>query len=133
MSNAQNFSIQINNDWKAKEKDILKIFASIENDALTGVVMKSPVDTGRFRSNWSVSISVPDLTILPKNTIKSANQVLTEGRNKIKANKKLTNVYIQNNLPYAMRLENGWSKQAPTGMVAITVNEIKHKYNGMII
>tara|TARA_R110000764_G_C10736646_1_gene350207 strand:- start:50 stop:451 length:402 start_codon:yes stop_codon:yes gene_type:complete len=133
MSNAQNFSIQINNDWKAKEKDILKIFARIENDALTGIVMKSPVDTGRFRSNWSVSVSVPDLTILPKSTIKSASQVVTEGRNKIKANKKLTNVYIQNNLPYAMRLENGWSKQAPTGMVAITVNELKHKYNGMII
>lgn len=133
MSNAQDFVIQIDGDWKAKEKDILKIFARIENDALTGIVMKSPVDTGRFRSNWSVSVGVPDLTILPKSTIKSASQVVTEGGNKIKANKKLTNVYIQNNLPYALKLENGWSKQAPTGMVAITVNELKHKYNGMII
>jgi hypothetical protein len=28
---------------------------------------------------------------------------------------------IVNNLPYAMRLETGWSQQAPSGMVGLTV------------
>lgn len=29
--------------------------------------------------------------------------------------------YVVNNLPYAERLENGWSRQAPNGMVGLTV------------
>jgi hypothetical protein len=30
-------------------------------------------------------------------------------------------VHMANNLPYARRLEDGWSKQAPAGMVKLTV------------
>lgn len=29
--------------------------------------------------------------------------------------------YITNSLPYAVPLENGWSKQAPAGMVGLTI------------
>lgn len=32
-------------------------------------------------------------------------------------------IFLTNNLPYIERLERGWSKQAPTGMVALTVAE----------
>jgi hypothetical protein len=31
--------------------------------------------------------------------------------------------YLQNNLPYAWRLETGYSKQAPAGIVGITALE----------
>src|SRR4051812_12572438 len=31
-------------------------------DAFAGVVKKSPVDTGRFRSNWRIGINTTDLT-----------------------------------------------------------------------
>jgi hypothetical protein len=31
--------------------------------------------------------------------------------------------FLTNNLPYALRLEYGWSKQAPHGMVGVTVKE----------
>ena len=31
--------------------------------------------------------------------------------------------YLVNNLPYALRLEDGWSRQAPAGMVGLTVAE----------
>lgn len=31
--------------------------------------------------------------------------------------------YFANSLPYAFRLENGWSKQAPMGMVKVTTAE----------
>ena len=30
-------------------------------------------------------------------------------------------IYMVNNLPYARRLEYGWSKQSPSGVVRITV------------
>jgi hypothetical protein len=130
---AADFKLQLNAGWKVKKRKMFKVWSQIANDALTGIVMKAPVDTGRFRSNMSVSISTPDLTTLPKTTIKGASQVISEGQNKIYSNKQAVKVYIQNNLPYAMRLENGWSKQAPAGMIAITLNELQHKYDGMII
>ena len=33
--------------------------------------------------------------------------------------------YLVNNLPYIRRLEQGWSQQAPAGMVAVTVSEFQ--------
>ena len=39
-------------------------------------------------------------------------------------------IYLVNNLPYAQRLENGWStKQAPNGMVALSIQ----KFDGRVI
>jgi hypothetical protein len=38
--------------------------------------------------------------------------------------------YIQNNLPYAQRLEDGWSKQAPAGMVALSLAELQAEIVG---
>lgn len=33
--------------------------------------------------------------------------------------------YIANNVPYAQRLEDGWSRQAPNGVVSLTVQEFQ--------
>jgi hypothetical protein len=142
---AADFKLQLNAGWKVKKRKMFKVWSQIANDALTGIVMKAPVDTGRFRSNIILSIDIPDITTLPKTTIKGAGQVISDGQSKIKSQPGITSqqnqgtdgqifpIYIQNNLPYAMRLENGWSKQAPAGMIAITLNELQHKYDGMII
>jgi hypothetical protein len=37
--------------------------------------------------------------------------------------------YLTNNLPYAYRLEYGWSRQAPNGMVGVTVVEFQSIVN----
>ena len=34
-------------------------------------------------------------------------------------------IYLTNNLPYAVPLEEGYSKQAPAGMVALTVQDFQ--------
>lgn len=68
------------------------------------LVMLSPVDTGRYRNNHHISFDAPSfavdgafgLVLPPAGTYPT--------------------VYIQNNLPYALRLEHGHSKQAPTGI-----------------
>ncbi|CFO10931.1 Uncharacterised protein [Bordetella pertussis] len=33
--------------------------------------------------------------------------------------------YLSNSLPYAVPLENGWSKQAPQGMAKLTAQEFQ--------
>jgi len=37
---------------------------------------------------------------------------------------RIRQIFIVNGLPYINRLENGWSQQAPNGMVAITLAEL---------
>jgi len=75
---------------------------------------------GRFRNNWQFSINSPAA---------GTNQGVDP--NGAKANAELKNLansfdmgqtfYMTNNLPYAVRLEFGWSKQAPQGMVRVVV------------
>lgn len=83
------------------------------------VVLRSPVDTGRFRANFNVSYGVADT---------STTDSTTQARGTEQAQKALTLqaggvVLLCNALPYARRLEYGWSKQAPQGMVRLSVQE----------
>ncbi|MBV6321901.1 hypothetical protein [Duganella violaceipulchra] len=77
---------------------------------------------GRFRGAWMVSIGTPD------NSVGTALD--TEGRATLEAHKVIIAaakagdvIHFRNNMPYADRLEKGWSQQAPLGMVALTVVE----------
>ncbi|MFC0179001.1 hypothetical protein [Thorsellia kenyensis] len=93
--------------------------------ALSSVVAKSPVDTGRFRGNWHVSFNKQDMTqfelLDPTGAIalSTGQAVLDAFDSGVEA------IYIQNSLPYAMKLESGHSKQAPMGMVRVTATEIQ--------
>ncbi len=83
------------------------------------VVLRSPVDTGRFRANWNVSFAAPDTTV----TLST-----NKGRADIEVSKALTLPvggvqYLTNGLPYAEALEFGSSKQAPSGMVRLAAQE----------
>ena len=86
-------------------------------DLFTKVVLRSPVDTGRFRANWNVSFGEPNYS-----TTASTNQ--TRGEPAKALTLPIGGVtYLSNGLPYAGRLEYGWSKQAPAGMVRLSVRE----------
>lgn len=103
-------------------------------DGYAGVVKKSPVDQGRFRGSWRVSIGKPDLTveaqgvedadIYPQAPVSGVESYYLSGS--LAPLKWGDEVWITNNLPYADRLENqAWSKQAPNGMLKITFEELK--------
>jgi hypothetical protein len=91
---------------------------------LSSVVKRSPVDTGRFRGNWQTTIDAPasgDVSLLDKSGAASISAGVGALTN-VKAGE---TVWIVNNLPYAQRLENGYSDQAPAGMVRVTVTEFQ--------
>lgn len=92
--------------------------------ALRGVVLKSPVDTGRFRGNWNVGIGSIDYSTT-ENIDKGGGDTIAQGAGRVSGAGTYDVIWITNNLPYANRLENGWSKQAPAGMVALTFAEIE--------
>lgn len=137
MTNAQNakdFELRLNTavlETLEKIEDAVQVIAM---DTLRGVVLKSPVDTGRFRGNWIVSVNSPSMEQTPA-TDASGSATINKGMSAIEGYdvETTSRIYIQNNLPYGNRLENGWSKQAPKGMVSLTLNEMNTKYREILL
>lgn len=75
---------------------------------------------GRFRANWNVSYGVPDEAVTDSI---DKERVLTEAQKAMSL--PIGGVmYMTNALPYANRLEyEGWSSQAPAGMVRLAALE----------
>ena len=94
--------------------------------ALSGVIERSPVDTGAFRGNNRVSVGSPDNSYDESIADRTGDKALSDGFQIIgRINKPFDVIYIQNNLPYAETLENGSSQQAPQGVYQITMNNLK--------
>ena len=93
-------------------------------DMSAKIVKMSPVDTGRFRANWQFGRGAfnpttteetdPGGSATQQRLMRAINEGVKLGQSDV--------VYITNSLPYAFRLEyEGWSAQAPAGMVRVTV------------
>ena len=89
-------------------------------DSFTSVITISPVDTGLFRGNWQPGIGAPPGGVLETLDPTGAISIgAVEAR--VAEFKPGEVIYLANNLPYAERLEDGYSKiQAPNGMVRLT-------------
>lgn len=112
----------------ARKKFAFKIYSS--------VALKTPVDTGRARGNWNVKCGTVDTTI-----DENAKDIQFKSLDDFPTPKKDESIYISNNLPYITTLEyglypnppkkgtgkteNGYSKQAPQGMVGVTLAKAK--------
>ncbi|MBO9717522.1 MAG: HK97 gp10 family phage protein [Pseudoxanthomonas sp.] len=88
------------------------------------LVEQSPVDTGRFRANWNVAFGRIDPLTTPS-TDKGGGQTKERIRVLLNGWPVGSDIYFTNSLPYAIPLEYGHSKQAPLGMVRITVAEFQ--------
>tara|TARA_R100000951_G_scaffold25649_1_gene21812 strand:+ start:21 stop:407 length:387 start_codon:yes stop_codon:yes gene_type:complete len=92
---------------------------SVALQFLRGVILASPRDKGTFQANWVVGINSIDSGVYPQRT--NANNAINRGGAVIK---KLTyspnmTINVSNNLPYAARLNNGYSDQSPKFFVEI--------------
>ena len=106
---------------KAKKNPEI-VMRQVSMKLFSAIILGSPVDTGRFRNNWFASGATPSretTTYTGKQgtaAISRVSKVITEARGY-----GWTELTLTNNLPYAQRLEYGWSKQAPVGMVRVNV------------
>lgn len=128
---------------KTKEQMDFFVF-TVCMEVTNGVVLKTPVDSGRARANWFPSLNAPAGTVTEKtdrsgsSAIASAQGLAQQAAGKV--------FYLSNNLPYIRHLEYGlygtpqgsangpktvagYSKQAPAGMVRITLNEVVRHYS----
>lgn len=111
MSYAKLFSVmgELASDVEAAQK---KLALRIDQQ----LVFQTPVDEGRARANWIVSQESPEQTekVAPANPNQGAQEALNQGRREIAKTAPFSLTYIQNNLPYIQRLNEGWSAQAPS-------------------
>jgi len=85
--------------------------------ALSAVVLRTPVDTGRARGNWQTSVGVAIGGGETGTLDKGGQSTITQGAASIARQQGFTPIIIQNNVPYITALNDGHSKQAPAGYV----------------
>lgn len=83
---------------------------------------------GRFRGNWQVSFDRPAVGAIDR-VDKAGTATLAAGREVLAHydSGEYGSIWFTNNVPYAQRLEYGWSKQAPAGIVRVVAAEINSK------
>jgi hypothetical protein len=124
-SNVRSFNLALQRHAREMPAEgIQKIHRALALEALRGVVLMSPVDTGRFRGNWQQTTDEPATGTL-ETTDKSGGATIAKGAAQIAQIEPFSVSWLSNNLPYAARLENGYSKQAPSGMLSVTVARLR--------
>ncbi|MGY3265802.1 hypothetical protein [Lysobacter sp. HA35] len=116
-----------------------QVVRKVAIDALTRVVMRTPVGNpslwkgkppagyvgGRLRANWVASIGVPSIDTTTARDA-GGSSTIARGTGTIAAADGLQPIYLMNSLPYAREIEyESHSRQAPAGMVRITVTEFQ--------
>jgi hypothetical protein len=109
--------------WQVKtERKLNEVPRKVVFEMFRKIVLKTPVDEGRARSNWQPSIGSPATGTI--DTLdKGGNATIAKAKAILAAANAGDTIYLSNNLPYIRRLEEGYSQQAPAGMVALTVQE----------
>lgn len=96
-------------------------------DVFRNIIKRSPVDTGAYRASHGIANMEPakneDVVKGKKGQVIDASVALAKLANwtwKVGDG----DIYIFNNLPYAERIENGWSKKAPAGCYRVALAEM---------
>ena len=125
--NAAEFSAQIDIALEGMMENLRMVVRVIALEALKRIVSRTPVDSGRARMNWNVSIGGDSFEVTTA-VDPSGSVAISRGSQVIATYEQQTGfpvITIYNNLPYIHRLETGYSDQAPQGMVAITAAELQ--------
>jgi len=110
------------NRWVEEvEDDVKSILQTIVFRIGREVVTLSPVDTGRFKGNWQLTIGSPATSSLLRYD-ESGGIVLGDMQRVVRTLSPGQVAYIQNTVEYGYDLEYGSSPQArdPDGMVRVT-------------
>lgn len=84
----------------------------------TAIVTTTPVETGRAKGNWNVSVGTPDTSVRPDNFDPDGQPTLRRHEGAIaRWGLGMSAIFLANGLPYILLLENGSSSaKAPNGM-----------------
>lgn len=123
------FFRQVANEVEDELNRVIKLMALAIDQA---VVLSTPVDTGRARSNWLVSVDTPFVGVIDAYSpgeglgigeSANASRALSQGRGAIAVRQPGQSIFIQNNVAYIGALNDGTSAQAPRMFVETAIME----------
>jgi len=133
---ALSFTVQCQKWAEKLDINVSTVIRRCAAQLYSDIVMRWPVDTGYSRRNWQVSADPPPTDVIglpPKKVHGKASGVEAPLYSPSGADTQIPTmppdtmrIWLVNNVVYAERLENGWSKQAPQGCVRIAIAQL-HK------
>lgn len=131
LPNFQRFQADLEAFSKLIDVELGQVVRKVAIDLHDAIVRRTPVDQGRARNSWGMTLDIPkqpsldDLEPSPIYTGDSQGQQAKATQAVLEALKTdpYRVVWITSNLIYIVRLENGHSQQAPAGMFAVSVAE----------
>lgn len=113
------FEIQVRAFAERAKDNADQVVRKVLLDVWGSLILRSPVDTGRFRQNWFYGADTPPRQTIPGTGTSESPAPAPEFPG-VSGDVFGRVHYITNSLPYAMRLEAGYSAQAPQGMAGLT-------------
>ena len=130
-----NFSTQLSNLADSRVSNLKTTVSRVIKNVGEDLVSRSPVGEptlwgskppkgyvgGQFKGNWQHGFG--SMNSGNTDTIDPSGRASIDRINKSvdTLDEVFGRHYLYNNLPYAQRLEDGWSNQAPSGMVGLTI------------
>lgn len=125
------FELSIKKSIKASERAIqataTQLFMKIIADTPAGDVAtwkyapKTTYKPGQLRGNWQTAINNPATSKITREQLGPSGPATKEAISTAASFKMGATIYLTNNSDYGTRVEDGWSKQAPSGMVKVNV------------
>lgn len=122
------FALDVSKFVEKAKKNPEKVMRQVSIKLFSAIIKASPVDTGRFRMNWMASGGTPAAGTTDA-TDKSGNTATGNATSFVLKATDWREFTLTNNLPYAQRLEYGWSQQAPQGFVRVNVSRFQQLIN----
>lgn len=122
------FALDVSKFVEKAKKNPEKVMRQVSIKLFSAIIKASPVDTGRFRMNWMASGGNPAAGTTDA-TDKSGNIATGNATSFVLKAADWREFTLTNNLPYAQRLEYGWSQQAPAGVVRTNVSRFQQLIN----
>lgn len=119
MSNEQNirkFRVDLERVADAIGVEACEVVQQAAGEIWVRVIARTPVDTGYAQSGWTLSSGAPS-GYVPRPGTRSKPRMGQMRCGDV--------LWVVNNVEYINELENGHSKQAPSGMLGVTVAEIE--------
>ena len=134
MGDLNDFAAKLKRLSESIEPNVDKLMKDVAMAVDEEIVRSTPVDTGRARANWQLTLNEPAQGVLypqpqkPPTPESGAERSLAEARDVLAEYRTGDTVYITNRLPYISRLNEGSSKQAPALFVERGVEKARRMF-----
>ena len=122
------FALDVSKFVEKAKKNPEKVMRQVSIKLFSAIIKTTPVKYGRARMNWMASDGTPASGTTDA-TDRSGNIAIGNATSFVLKATDWREFTLTNNLPYAQRLEYGWSQQAPAGMVRVNVARFQQLIN----